>query len=155
MGLRRLRYNDDPDVKDVPLSVEEAAWVAEHPGTVRGKAAVAHLASRAAATANQLRQARLNFDDELRRRTSHVPTRQVQSTLSPEAAARFLSPEQLAGLFDKFSQEKLAALESQRQTAVNAQQAALQVLTWVASHPDTPADLRQQAQAYLHAQETR
>lgn len=123
--MAKHRYNDDPALADVPLSVEEAAWLAANPGAVRGKDDITHLATRAAATANQLREVRLRYDDELRRRTAFNPTRGVQATMSPEAAVRFLSPQQLAGLFDRLSQDKLAALEGQR-AAVAAQAEVLE-----------------------------
>lgn len=40
-----------------------------------------------------------------------MPRPGLPATLSPEEAVKFLSQEQLTRLFDRFSQEKLAALE--------------------------------------------
>jgi hypothetical protein len=114
---RRQNYNSDPSLAAVPLSVEEATSIAEGPKQIRSSADVEHFARRAAATAAQLRQARVEFDNELRRRTAAQPRSGLQSTLSPEHAARFLSPEQLTKLFDKFSQERLARLDALKERA--------------------------------------
>jgi hypothetical protein len=149
MRDRKHRYNDDPSTRDVPLSMDEAAWLLDNPDAVKGRDAVRHLVSRTAATARQLRDARMGFDEEMRRRTSALPSRGVQSAISPEAAVRFLSPEQLSGLFDRLSQEKLAVLEHQRRTAATAMDEAAGLLRAVAEHPDTPAPLREQAAAAL------
>ena len=117
MARNTERYDTDPSLKDVPLSAEEAAWVRDNPRSVKGPAEVAHLASRCHGTALAFRQARIAFDEELRRRTSAQPVRGMKSTLNPEAALKFLSPDQLAGLFDHYSQEKLTALEGMRAEA--------------------------------------
>lgn len=117
---RRLKYNDNPSLTVVPLSVEEATSIAEEPKQIRSSEQVTHFAWRAAATAAQLRQARVEFDNELRRRSAAIPRSGLQPTLSPEQAARFLSPEQLTKLFDKFSQERLSTLEALKEQAEEA-----------------------------------
>lgn len=119
MFPRRDRYDTDPALRDVPLSAEEAAWLRDHPRAVRTPEEVSHLASRSHATALAFRQARVSFDEELRRRTAAQPARGLKNTMNPETALKFLSPEQLASLFDRFSQEKLAAVEQLRVQAAN------------------------------------
>jgi hypothetical protein len=80
---------------------------------------------RAMATAAQLRQVRLEYDAELRRRSAMMPaTGGAQAAANPELAARFLSPEQLKSLFDSFAQERLSALEDARVRAEARETAA-------------------------------
>jgi hypothetical protein len=100
----------------VPLSVEDAAALLEDPGTI-AKSDIPHLLSRVLSTAMQVREMRQHFDNELRRRTEAQPRPGLQPTLSPERAARFLSPDQLKQLFDRFSQEQLQAVDLLRQRA--------------------------------------
>lgn len=76
-----------------------------------------HLLQRVLATTLQVREVRRHYDVELRRRTEALPRPGLTSTLSPEQAAKFLSPDQLSKLFDRFSQERLAALEVVQQRA--------------------------------------
>lgn len=152
---RRPRYNDDPDIEYVPLSVDEAQWVADNPETLRAKGAGAHFARRAAATAAQVARMRVDFDNELRRRTAATGmSRGAPATMSPEQAARFLSPDQLARLFDRLSQEKLAALESMTQKAQDsaAETQALRtrlsgILAELESDGTVPDHIRQKARA--------
>jgi hypothetical protein len=113
---RKAHYNDDPTLAPVPLSVEEANALLDDPGLVT-KRDIPHLLRRVVATAVQVREVRVQYDTELRRRTSAVPRSGIHQTLSPEQAARFLSPEQLEKLFDRFSQERLQALELLRKRA--------------------------------------
>lgn len=114
---RRNYYNDDPGLADVPLSSEEAAALLADPKAV-GKSDLLHLLRRVLATAQRSESVRRNYDDELRRRTAAMPRPGLPSTLSPEEAVKFLNQEQLTRLFDKFSQEKLAALEHLREDAM-------------------------------------
>jgi hypothetical protein len=113
---RRERYNDDPTLAPVPLSVEEANALLDDPRLI-DKKDLPHLLRRVVATTVQVREVRLQYDAELRRRTSAVPKQGSRQTLSPEQAAKFLSPDQLEKLFDRFSQERLQALELLRQRA--------------------------------------
>ena len=109
------------------MSVEEAAWLAENlpKSFLKDTNQIRIFVRRALATAAQLRQARLDFDAELRRRSSMLPsTGGAQGAANPELAARFLSPEQLKALFDKFSQEQLNALEDARTRAVEREAVA-------------------------------
>jgi hypothetical protein len=46
-----------------------------------------------------------------------MPRPGLPATLSPEEAVKFLSQEQITRLFDRFSQEKLAALDTLRERA--------------------------------------
>jgi hypothetical protein len=108
---RRSYYNDDPNLVDVPLSVDEAAALLAEPRAV-GKSDIPHLMRRVLATAQRCETVRRNYDDELRRRTAAMPRPGLPATLSPEEAVKFLSQEQITRLFDRFSQEKLAALDT-------------------------------------------
>lgn len=108
---RTTVYNADPTLRSLPLSVEEAEILHGDPGMV-GKRDIEHLLARVVATAAQVREQRRHYDDEMRRRTEAMPRSLSPQTLSPEQAAKFLSQEQLARLFDKFSQERLAALQA-------------------------------------------
>lgn len=115
---RKPRYNNDPDIVDVPLSVDEAQWVADNAHTIANKRDAEHFARRSSATSRQVARIREEFDQELRRRTAAgTINRGAPPTMSPEQAARFLSPEQLAKLFDRLSQDKLAALNDMREQA--------------------------------------
>jgi hypothetical protein len=113
---RRSYYNDDPNLVDVPLSVDEAAALLAEPRAV-GKSDIPHLMRRVLATAQRCETVRRNYDDELRRRTAAMPRPGLPATLSPEEAVKFLSQEQITRLFDRFSQEKLAALDTLRERA--------------------------------------
>lgn len=108
---RRNYYNDDPGLAEVPLSVDEASALLADPKAV-GKGDIPHLMRRVLATAQRCESVRRNYDDELRRRTAAMPRPGLPATLSPEEAVKFLSQEQITRLFDRFSQEKLAALEN-------------------------------------------
>jgi hypothetical protein len=101
---------------DVPLSVDEAAALLAEPRAV-GKSDIPHLMRRVLATAQRCETVRRNYDDELRRRTAAMPRPGLPATLSPEEAVKFLSQEQITRLFDRFSQEKLAALDTLRERA--------------------------------------
>lgn len=131
--MAKPRYNDDPSVVAVPLSVDEAGWVVANPKSLKGPSHIEHFARRALATANSCVAMRINFDNELRRRTSSAGQGSA-ANLSPEVAARFLSPEQLAGLFDRLSQDKLAQLEVQRKKAEDARVHAINSLESLAQH---------------------
>jgi hypothetical protein len=131
--MAKPRYNDDPSVISVPLSVDEAGWVVANPKSLKGVSHIEHFARRALATANSCVAMRINFDNELRRRTSSAGQGSA-ANLSPEAAARFLSPDQLAGLFDRLSQDKLAQLEAQRKKAEETRTQAINALEGVALH---------------------
>ena len=109
-------YNSDPALAPIPLSVEEASALRHDPGMVK-KRDLGHLLQRVLATALQVREIRRHYDEELRRRTEALPRTGLAQTLSPEQAAKFLSPEQLSKLFDRFSQERLAALDVIQQRA--------------------------------------
>jgi hypothetical protein len=117
---RKNYYNDDPELSDVPLSSEEASVLLEDPRAV-GRKDLPHLLRRVLATAQRSENVRRNYDDELRRRTAAMPRPGLPTTLSPEEAVKFLNQEQLTRLFDKFSQEKLAALENLLEGAEVAQ----------------------------------
>jgi hypothetical protein len=64
------------------------------------------------ATCKQARDLRANIENEISRRTMHLPAGGSTPTLSPEAAVRFLSDEQIEGLFDTMRQQQLDALRA-------------------------------------------
>jgi hypothetical protein len=113
-------YDADPAIMNAPFAADEAlALLRTMPkDLVKNRENVEHLLCRLAATATALRQTRIDFDNELRARSQVLPA-SGGATLSvnPEQAARFLSPEQLSRLFDKFAQERLAALETAKTAA--------------------------------------
>lgn len=74
------------------------------------------------ATARALAELKASFEERLANRANSV-TVGTPSNMSPEQAARFLSPDQLSRFFDRFMQEKLAMAEGQRK---NAEQFALE-----------------------------
>jgi hypothetical protein len=115
-----ITYDADPATINTPFAADEAVALlrAIPKDLLRNKECIQHLLSRLAATATALRQARIDFDNELRARSQILPA-SGGATLSvnPEQAARFLSPEQLSRLFDKFAQERLTALEVAKSSA--------------------------------------
>jgi len=100
----------------LPLSSEEVHALLDVPGVVKRRD-IPHLLRRVLATVVKTEAVRRNYDEELRRRTEALPRPGGLPTLSPEQAAKFLSAEQLTRLFDRFSQEKLAALDHLRERA--------------------------------------
>jgi hypothetical protein len=109
-----------PGTENLPLSVEEVAWLLEQMprSFLKSRDQIELFARRAMATAAQLRQVRLEYDAELRRRSAMMPaTGGAQVAANPELAARFLSPDQLKTLFDSFAQERLNALEDAKKRA--------------------------------------
>lgn len=124
---RRNYYNTDPGLAEVPLSVDEASALIDDPRAV-GKGDIPHLMRRVVATAQRCESVRRNYDDELRRRTTAMPRSGLPGTLSPEEAVKFLNQDQLTRLFDRFSQEKLAALENLHEEAATDRQKTYSVV---------------------------
>jgi hypothetical protein len=122
----KYNYDDDEVLSGVPLTPEDVEWLLDrrHMKALHRKA-LGHFLRRVLATTRELRQVRQNFDVELQRRIDlHARTSATGSNLSPLAAARYLSAEQLSELFDIFSQQRLQVLEGQRRAAeVEAQSA--------------------------------
>lgn len=116
-------YNDDPGIADIPLSAGEIEELLANPGAV-GKRDLPHLLRRVLATTRWAESVRRNYDDELRRRTAALPRSGIPTTLSPEDAVKFLNQEQITRLFDRFSQEKIAALDGLRERAAETEAAA-------------------------------
>ena len=130
----------------MPLSVDEASALMEDPRAV-GKNDIPHLMRRVVATAQRCESVRKNYDDELRRRTAAMPRAGLPGTLSPEEAVKFLNQDQLTRLFDRFSQEKLAALENLLENAATDRQKTYSVVRrlldvtvlLLAGEPEQPA----------------
>lgn len=157
---RRNDYNDDPALANVPLSVEEVAYLIEQaPKDLRTPEALVHLLQRVYSTASTLRQVRLDADAELRRRAQILPAAGGATVaVNPEQAARFLSPEQLAKLFDRFAQERLAALEDARARAEASSERAAQfvdAIEAVCADPGIEEQTRARLQQMLSAYEGR
>ena len=125
---RRNHYNDDPDLLDVPLSLDEVTVLLGDPKVV-GRNDTIHLLRRVLATVQRAEAIRRHYDEELRRRTTAMPRSGLPATLSPEEAVKFLSPEQVFRLFDRFSQEKLAILENLRERAAAERQKTIVAAT--------------------------
>lgn len=135
-------YDADPATMNAPFAADEAIALlrAMPKGLVKNRDNVEHLLCRLAATASALRQTRIDFDNELRARSQVLPA-SGGATLSvnPEQAARFLSPEQLTRLFDKFAQERLAALEAAKTAAEESKDRADAVIAAVAALVNDPS----------------
>jgi hypothetical protein len=106
---RRWRYNDAPALVDVPLTVDEAVDLVENfdKSFLKDESQVEHFTLRVVATCRQARELRSNIESEISRRTMHMPSGGSTTTLSPEAAARFLSDDQIESLFDRMRQQQL------------------------------------------------
>lgn len=124
----KFHYDDDDMLAHVPLTPEDIDWLLDKKHRrVLHKKALEHFLTRCLATARELRNVKQSFDIELQRRIDlHSRSSAAASNLSPLAAARYLSAEQLSALFDAFSQQRLEILEGQRQAAQReAQQARM------------------------------
>ncbi|MFM7087957.1 MAG: hypothetical protein ACKOW9_00260 [Candidatus Paceibacterota bacterium] len=122
-----MPYSFDTNSEHTPLSAEEVGWLIDNMprSFIKNKEAIEVFLKRALLTALQLRQVRLDFDSEIRRRSSIMPTTGgAMVAANPEYAARFLSPEQLKSLFDAFSRERLEALEEARTAAIRRENVA-------------------------------
>lgn len=141
MARRSHDYNDDPSLENTPFAVEDLSDFAHDvpKGLLKDRDAIMHIIRRSLATAAQLRRVRMEFDNELRRRSAMIPaTGGATISANPEMAARFMSPEQLSTLFDKFAQEKLAALDHARKSAEAVRLCADEVLAEAAAIAATP-----------------
>lgn len=139
-------YDDTPHMAQVPLVVEDVAeLLARQPRDFqRDPAQVWHFVSRALATAQTLRTQALQFDEEITRRSHSMPSSGIPGNLSPEQAARYLSPQQLARLFDAHARTQLAALDARQQqlhTRLELLRGALAELETLAADAATDADV--------------
>lgn len=126
-----MSYSYDPSTEHTPLSAEEVGWLIDNMprGFYKNKDSISLFLKRALITVLQLRQVRVEFDAELRRRSAIMPTTGgAMVAANPEYAARFLSPEQLKSLFDTFSRERLDALEEARAIAIAREEEARRVI---------------------------
>jgi hypothetical protein len=134
-------YDADPSVANAPFGHDEAVELLRDipKDLVKSRENVEHLIRRVVATAAALRQTRFEFDAEIRHRSSVLPASGGATvSVNPEQAARFLSPDQLSRLFDRFAQERLAALDAAKNVAdERAQRAdrAIAELTAAANDP--------------------
>ena len=71
---------------------------------------LSHIFNRSLATTNYLRQVRVDFDNELRKRSA-IGAQNAASSVDPMTAAKFLTPEQRLQLADQMTKEKLAILD--------------------------------------------
>jgi hypothetical protein len=165
---RRWRYNDAASLVDVPLTVDEAVDVVENfdKNFLRDEALVEHFALRVVATCKQARDLRSNIEQEISRRTMHMPSGGSMATLSPESAVRFLSDEQIEGLFDNMRRQQIdmlraAQAKAEADSLVHA--AAVSELenlvAELSTDPDVPAAVRERIARALddarHAEEHR
>lgn len=112
-GQRRWRYNSAPTLVDVPLTVDETEDLLENfdRSFLKDEVAVEHFVLRVLASLRIARELRANIDHEISRRTSSMST-QSATSLSPEQAVRYLTPEQLEPLFDRFKLQQLELLRA-------------------------------------------
>jgi hypothetical protein len=110
-GNRRWRYNAAPSLADIPLTVDEARDLLENfdRAFLKDEAAVEHFILRVLASLRAAREIRSNMDREIVRRTSAMPS-SASASMSPEQAARYLTPDQLETFFDRFKQQQLELL---------------------------------------------
>ena len=115
--MQQPRYRHDPTMAQVPLDVEEVLeLIAERPREfTRNDEQVWVFVQRAQATAAALRHQSQQFDLETQARSAAMPSSGIPGNISPEQAARFLSPKQLVRLFDTYSREQLEVLERRQQ----------------------------------------
>jgi len=120
MRREQYFYDNDPSFANSPFNHEEALDLLRNlpKNLLKNRENLEHLLRRVVATALALRQTRVEFDSEIRHRSTVLPA-SGGATLSvnPEQAARFLSPEQLSKLFDRFAQERLSALDAAKRSA--------------------------------------
>jgi hypothetical protein len=149
---RRWRYNDAAALIDVPLNVDEAVDLVENfdKNFLRDESQVEHFALRVVATCKQARELRSNIEKEISRRTMHMPSGGSTPTLSPETAVRFLSDEQIEGLFDGLRRQQLEMMRAAQAKAEsdslvhNAAVAALEGLAAeLSTDPAVPAAVRE------------
>lgn len=151
-GSRRWRYNDAQSIVDVPLTLDEVEDLLENfdKSFLRDEGAVEHFLMRVITSLKAARELRANIDHEINRRTAMMPST-TQASLSPEQAVRFLTPEQLEPLFDRFKQQQLELLRGATERAdvtATRQQAALDALEHLAvnlgADPAVPLAAREQ-----------
>lgn len=115
---KKITYSTDPASYGVPLSVEEIETIiaALPSNLIKNKESLRHLLSRVLGTSLELRRVRAVYSQENEERSKNSSS-SVSNSVNPMHAAQFLSPEQRSKLFDKFAQEKLAALEESKYRA--------------------------------------
>lgn len=114
-----VEYVADPSMIDVPLSAEEVAALAQNEGRdLRGDPRkVSHFLARCQATLRRHLEESRQLKSELERRRSEPTTAGQATTLSPEDAVRYLSPEQLQRVFGVVAQQQLEWMNRQRAEA--------------------------------------
>ena len=130
-----MEINYDPDSASVPFSVEELTTLLSLPikKIVKDKDLIELILRRSLATSLTLKNARVEFDNELRRRSSMLPASGGATGMAnPELAVKYLPPEEIAKLFDKLSQEKLDYLNAQIGKAETERERSRRVLENIA-----------------------
>jgi hypothetical protein len=110
-----MDYDVNFDLINTPLSVEELEVLLNLPQKKlsKDKEIIPYLIRRSLATSLALKNARVEFDNEIRRRSTILPaTGGATAMANPELAVKYLPPEELSKLFDKLAQEKLDYLNS-------------------------------------------
>ncbi len=99
-------YTAFPYAYNTPIDVEEAELLARHPDGV-DLADLEHLLNRVFVTSSQVRNLRVSFDNELRRREELASTRSMRQVLDPEQAVRYLTDAQVENIFDSHRKRQL------------------------------------------------
>lgn len=106
----KWEYIAFPYAYNMPIDVEEAELLAQHPGGV-DPADLEHLLNRVFVTASQVRNLRSSFDNEIRRREELASTRNMRQILDPEQAVRYLTDAQVENIFDSHRKKQLAYIK--------------------------------------------
>jgi hypothetical protein len=116
--FNKFKYSPNPSTTRVPLTPEEVESLLETlPSNLsKNKENLQHLLSRVLSTCLELRRIRELYAKEVEENSKAINSFNT-NTVNPMHAAQFLSPEQKSKLFDKFAQEKLAALEESKSRA--------------------------------------
>lgn len=116
--FNKPKYSPDPSTSMVPLTPDEVQLIIEtFPSNLsKDKESLKHLLSRVLSTCIELRRIRELYAKEVEDRSKNSASFNT-NTVNPMHAAQFLSPEQKSKLFDKFAQEKLAALDESKARA--------------------------------------
>ena len=134
MFSNKFHYSVDEETSRIPFTSDELEIVLDKmpSNLLKDKKALKHFISRALSTSLELRRVRELYAKEVEERT-RIVANSAPASVNPMHAAQFLSPQQKSKLFDKFAQEKLAALEESKARADLRTRQAEEVISGVLS----------------------